>query len=73
MEYRDVRDGSVNSGNGARESWAGWLGINRATPAVLVVIGGLGFAEEIWRNFLAFGFVVLACLWFSVKCTPEGV
>jgi MFS family permease len=30
-----------------------WLGINRATFAVLVIIGGLGLAEEIWRNFLA--------------------
>ncbi len=37
----------------ASESLAGWLGINRATLGVLVVIGGLGFAEEIWRNFLA--------------------
>ncbi len=32
---------------------AGWLGINRATLAVLIVIGGLGLSEEIWRNFLA--------------------
>ena len=31
----------------------GWLGINRATLAVLIVIGGLGLSEEIWRNFLA--------------------
>ncbi|MBN1662405.1 MAG: MFS transporter [Deltaproteobacteria bacterium] len=38
---------------GPRESVAGWLGINRATLAVLVVIGGLGLSEEIWRNFLA--------------------
>ena len=30
-----------------------WLGINRSTLAVLVIIGGLGLAEEIWRNFLA--------------------
>ena len=37
----------------AKESLAGWLGINRATLGVLVVVGGLGFAEEIWRNFLA--------------------
>jgi hypothetical protein len=36
-----------------KESLAGWLGINRATLGVLVVVGGLGFAEEIWRNFLA--------------------
>lgn len=32
---------------------AEWLGLNRATLAVLVVIGGLGLSEEIWRNFLA--------------------
>lgn len=49
----DVMEVSVNGGTEARESWASWLGINRATLAVLVVIGGLGFAEEIWRNFLA--------------------
>ncbi|HLA29355.1 MAG TPA: MFS transporter [Syntrophales bacterium] len=36
-----------------KESMAGWLGINRATLGVLAVVGGLGFAEEIWRNFLA--------------------
>jgi hypothetical protein len=34
-----------------RESVASWLGINRATLAVLVVIGGLGLSEEIWSNF----------------------
>ncbi len=33
--------------------WAEWLGINRATLAVLVVVGGLGLSEELWRNFLA--------------------
>jgi len=33
--------------------WAAWLGINRATLAVLVVVGGLGLSEEIWQNFLA--------------------
>lgn len=33
--------------------WADWLGINRATLAVLVAVGGLGLSEEIWRNFLA--------------------
>lgn len=32
---------------------AGWLGINRASLAVLVVIGGLGLSEEVWRSFLA--------------------
>ncbi len=36
-----------------RESVASWLGLNRATLAVLVVIGCLGLSEEIWSNFLA--------------------
>jgi MFS transporter len=35
-----------------RESVAQWLGLNRATVAVLVVIGCLGLSEEIWSNFL---------------------
>ena len=43
----------MKEGQTEKESLAGWLGINRATLGVLVVIGGLGFAEEIWRNFLA--------------------
>jgi hypothetical protein len=39
---------------GARkESVASWLGLNRATLAVLAVIGCLGLSEEIWSNFLA--------------------
>jgi MFS family permease len=32
---------------------ADWLGLNRAAAAVLVVIGGLGLAEEIWANFVS--------------------
>lgn len=32
---------------------ADFLGLNRAAAAVLVVIGCLGLAEEIWANFLA--------------------
>ena len=32
---------------------ADWLGLNRATLAVLVVIGFLGLSEEIWSNFLS--------------------
>ena len=36
-----------------RESVASWLGINRATLAVLAVIGCLGLSEEIWSNFLS--------------------
>jgi MFS family permease len=31
---------------------ADWLGLNRATLAVLAVIGCLGLSEEVWRNFL---------------------
>lgn len=38
------------------ESLADWLGLNRATLAVLVVIGCLGLSEEIWSNFLAIHF-----------------
>jgi len=37
----------------SRESWASWLGLNRATVAVLAVIGCLGLSEEIWSNFLS--------------------
>ncbi len=32
---------------------ADWLGLNRAALSVLVVIGCLGLAEELWSNFLA--------------------
>jgi MFS family permease len=32
---------------------ADWLGLNRATLAVLAVIGCLGLSEEIWSNFLS--------------------
>jgi len=39
-----------------RESVASWLGLNRATLAVLVVIGCLGLSEEIWSNFLSLYF-----------------
>lgn len=35
------------------ETAAQWLGINRATLAVLVVIGCLGLSEEIWASYLA--------------------
>jgi MFS family permease len=31
---------------------ADWLGLNRATLAVLAVIGCLGLSEEVWSNFL---------------------
>ncbi|HET9373036.1 MAG TPA: MFS transporter [Vicinamibacterales bacterium] len=36
-----------------RSRLADWFGLNRATVAVLVVIGCLGLSEEIWSNFLA--------------------
>lgn len=32
---------------------ADWLGLNRATLAVLAVIGCLGLSEEIWSNFVS--------------------
>lgn len=35
------------------ERAADWLGINRAALGVLVVIGCLGLAEEIWSNFVS--------------------
>lgn len=35
------------------ERAADWLGLNRSTLAVLVVIGCLGLSEELWSNFLA--------------------
>lgn len=39
-----------------KESLSSWLGINRATLAVLVAIGGLGLSEEIWHNFFGIHF-----------------
>lgn len=38
---------------GKREGLGSWLGLNRATVAVLVVITCLGLSEEIWANFLS--------------------
>jgi MFS family permease len=43
-----------------KETLAEWLGLNRATVAVLVVIGCLGLSEEIWSNFLGIHLVDLA-------------
>jgi MFS family permease len=41
-------------GDGARRrAMADWLGLNRATLAVLASIFFLGLSEEIWSNFLA--------------------
>src|ERR1043166_4716707 len=37
---------------GRRGRVADWLGLNRATVSVLVVIACLGLSEEIWSNFL---------------------
>jgi len=34
-----------------KETVAQWLGLNRATVAVLVIIGCLGLSEEVWSNF----------------------
>lgn len=36
-----------------RAAVADWLGLNRATLAVLAVIGCLGLSEELWSNFLS--------------------
>ena len=36
-----------------RERAADWLGLNRATVAVLAVIGFLGLSEEVWSPFLS--------------------
>jgi MFS family permease len=36
-----------------KETAAQWLGLNRATLAVLLVIGCLGLSEEIWASYLA--------------------
>jgi len=58
--------------------WAEWLGINRATMAVLVVVGGLGLSEELWRNVhtgdvvRAVGFMC-ATLGFALPLTNQGL
>ena len=36
-----------------RAAIADWFGLNRATLAVLAVIGFLGLSEELWSNFLS--------------------
>ncbi|MGA2736962.1 MAG: MFS transporter [Bryobacteraceae bacterium] len=48
-------EGSVNdtATEDRKETLAQWLGLNRATLAVLVVIGCLGLSEEIWSDFLS--------------------
>ena len=35
-----------------RSALADWLGLNRASVGVLIALGGLGLAEELWRPFL---------------------
>ena len=40
-------------GHQRRAAIADWLGLNRATLAVLAVIGFLGLSEELWSNFLS--------------------
>ena len=36
-----------------RAAIADWFGLNRATLALLAVIGFLGLSEELWSNFLS--------------------
>jgi hypothetical protein len=43
-----------------RDRAADWLGLNRATVAVLTVIGFLGLSEEVWSPFLSLHFKQLA-------------
>ena len=57
----------------ARESLASWLGINRATLAVLAAISGLGLAEELWRPFLALHLMDAAGTVFSFSGEEEAV
>lgn len=45
--------GEPGPGASRLERAADWLGLNRASLAVLVVIGCLGLSEEIWSNFLS--------------------
>jgi hypothetical protein len=40
-------------GHQRRAAIADWFGLNRATLAVLAVIGFLGLSEELWSNFLS--------------------
>jgi hypothetical protein len=43
----------VNDPAPQKETLAQWLGLNRATLAVLAIIGCLGLSEEVWSNFLS--------------------
>src|SRR4051812_44052458 len=51
MEPQLMGDERQYSERRPHDNLADWLGINRATLAVLIAIGGLGLSEEIWRNF----------------------
>ena len=53
MSFLPEPCGRIAAVNGGASRIADWLGLNRAAAAVLVVIGGLGLAEEIWANFLS--------------------
>jgi MFS family permease len=58
---------------------AEWLGINRATLAVLIAIGGLGLSEEIWRNFFGIhlkkttGDLTDAVFWVAIYAGIENL
>src|SRR5262245_17347876 len=56
-----------------RETLAQWLGLNRATLAVLAVIGCLGLSEEIWANFLSLHLKDRAALTHPVGAVLEAV
>jgi len=53
------------------ESLASWLGLNRATVAVLVAVAGLGLAEELWRNFFGVHLLELGAGGSLKNITPE--
>ena len=67
------------------ERAADWLGLNRASLAVLVVIGCLGLSEEIWSNFLSLylrdqsrapepaAAVVAAALWVGIISSGKNL
>ena len=44
---------AASDGRQRRAAIADWFGLNRATLAVLAVIGFLGLSEELWSNFLS--------------------
>ena len=56
-----------------RSRIADWFGLNRATLAVLVVIGCLGLSEELWSNFLALHLRDQAAAEGASRATIEAV